>query len=97
MLLLVTAFAIWMGWGLKFVRDRKAFLRWLDDTGGFYGPRALIDDPQQPNIAQWRVWLGDFGIIAIGIGKAHEHDPHKEAEARRLFPEAQVFTGTPPP
>jgi hypothetical protein len=34
MLLLVTVFAVWLGWELKVVRDRQAMRRWIEEREG---------------------------------------------------------------
>lgn len=97
MLALTAMFAIWLGREVKFVRERKAFLKWVDDTGGAYGPKVIDSGhPSQAAVPFWRRWLGDFGVVAIGLGKGYETDYKRANDARRLFPEAHVFPENSP-
>jgi hypothetical protein len=94
MFVVVTVFAIWLGWELKFVRERKiACARANDRT-------LTIDSVQQwrremhfgadmPNhrdakIPPWRRWMGDEPVACILCLS------DSEREMRRLFPEAAI-------
>jgi len=96
MFVVVTVFAVWLGWQLKIVNERQAFLLWVENTGGVYGPVVANSGHQdQPQIQFWRIWLGDFGVIVIGLGKQFENDQGKAEEARQLFPEADIYPERP--
>jgi hypothetical protein len=88
----VTVFAVWLGWELKFIRDRKVFLKWVDETSGSYGTKSewaiRPNNPfsNTPDVAKWRRWLGDDATIAITLGPGYTKD--EAARMWRLFPEA---------
>jgi hypothetical protein len=95
LLVLVTVFAIWLGWELKFIRDRKNFLALLNEyeaaelkDGGF---TAWINTPvfDEPTLPFWRPWMGDYprGVVLLPGNTTEEH----LQMARRLFPEAKYF------
>lgn len=79
LLLLVFVVSCWLGWQLKLVRDRKAFL-----TNVIYsGPANYITNPRpHSDLMFYRKWLGDINVERI--------DTWNEADAKRadqLFPE----------
>jgi hypothetical protein len=92
MFVVVTAFAVWLAWELNYIRERQAFLAWVqhknaeitDDrtTWTFtYAPRAV-----RPEIPFWRRWPGDRAVDAIDFPlKWSAADRHR---AKALFPEA---------
>jgi hypothetical protein len=98
MLVVVTAFAVWLGWELKSIRDRKAMLEWINDNGfactateaspDLPPDKRLFDpSPRRVTIPFWRRWLGDEAIAYIGIGKKAPDSATWKTVAR-LFPEA---------
>ncbi|HEY2840731.1 MAG TPA: hypothetical protein VGJ26_16360 [Pirellulales bacterium] len=92
MFVVVTAFAVWLGWELKTVRERAAFRmehagsivsladtdEILKGTGVDYITHFRLSGPV--SVTFWRRWLGDDAVVQI-----HTERPF---EARRLFPEA---------
>ncbi len=97
----VTVFAVWLGWHMKIVHQRRAYLDGLKSRGLSYelvsesesAYRDVGSDymsyyelPGPVSIPFWRRWLGDDAAIRISVGDvATEAD-----EARRLFPEVGV-------
>ena len=84
MLLLVTAFAIWLGWELKFIRDRKHMAEWLDANGGL-----ASDDPNK-EISLVRRALGDLSYSHVFLGP--KATPEEADAIRKLFSEAMVVS-----
>ncbi len=98
MFLLVTVIAVWLGWELKFIRERKRFLALLDQyrmaemeaASSRLVPSAIyIPAFDEPTIPFWRRWLGDEaqGMILLP-GNTTEVQLQT---ARELFPEAKYF------
>jgi hypothetical protein len=94
----VTVFAVWLGWELKFIRERNSFLALLDDCrtaeieaarGRFVFSWILTPAYEDPVIPVWRRWLGDQaqGVIIL---PGNTTDAHLQT-ARELFPEAKYF------
>ena len=94
----VTLFACWLGWQMKFIRDRKEMRQWIvaqgGHTGNFGDPFAddLFNEESEeiaPPIPWLRQILGDEGIGYIEL-------PRKSSSADRnriaaLFPEANIL------
>jgi hypothetical protein len=84
MFVVVTAVAIWLGWELKFIRDRKATIaRMVADGSGSAIPKPASLYPS------WRRRLGDelFGLIIVP-------DAWTEGDAmavKSLFPESRIL------
>jgi hypothetical protein len=97
MFVLVTAFAAWLGWELKFIRDREAFLSWRDrkceveqrEHPGLDGPVALWVRPKPATIRIWRTWLGDEPAEFVVL--PHAASIVDQERAKALFPEALVY------
>ena len=93
MLLVVTALAMWLGWELRYIRARKA---WLRDhlpapvlTLGLQiisGQQLHSDDGVIPF---WRRWLGDEAQEQVFL--EWDTSAAGRAKARYLFPEAEIF------
>ncbi len=94
----VTLFAVWLGWELKFIRERNSLRDWIDANGFACtaaeaspdlppGEQLFDPSPRRVSIPMWRQWLGDEAIAYIGIGK--QSPTHENWQnAKRLFPEA---------
>ncbi len=99
MILLVTVFAVWLGWELAFIRERKSRLQvfstddyyWASDfdKDSFAFVSANVGYEKRVVIPCWRSCLGDVPMLCIYLmpGK-----PPCEEEMRRLFPEAVIIT-----
>jgi hypothetical protein len=98
MFVVVTVFAVWLGWELKFIRDRKAMVDWINYNGfactaaeaspDLPPDKILLDpSPRRVTIAFWRRWLGDEAVAYIGISTRAPDSENWQAAAR-LFPEA---------
>lgn len=100
----VTVFAVWLGWELKYIRERKAFLLRVQAQGS---QTVYADDPlwkgtttsvaiRVPRIPFWRRWLGDRPVAIPGWPfqetMSADFDEQKmkalNDEILRLFPEA---------
>ena len=79
MFLMVTVVAVWLGWELKFIRERQA---WLRENA------SLVDvsDESDAHIPWWRKWLGDEPVPAIVFPP--DWTDEDCANVARLFPEA---------
>jgi hypothetical protein len=79
MLLAFTLFAVWLGWELSVIRERKAFLKRVR----YSGPANLVLNPRpHSDLPVYRRWLGDATVERI--------DAENEADAKvaeKLFPE----------
>jgi hypothetical protein len=95
----VTVFALWLGWQAKIVRDRKNFLMMLNDYEAAQienlppgSPVSIaINYPsfEEPTLPFWRHWMGDKarGVILLPVNATDEH----LRMARELFPEVKYF------
>jgi hypothetical protein len=103
MFVAVTLFALWLGWELKFIRDRRSFLKSMDElreaelaqaaTGltvafGGLGWTFQGAPAVAVRIPFWRRWLGDEPQIELILPQSST-DADME-NAKRLFPEAIV-------
>jgi len=91
----VTVSAVWLGWELKFIRDRKALRKSIVDGGGTVQMASYHRDigfdpkyPGAPVMPPWRRWLGDepIGCAVLPPGSSKI----VLARATRTFPEALV-------
>jgi hypothetical protein len=101
MLLLMTAFAFWLAWELRYIRERQAALAASKDRQSGFAmymsafeaqelPRAWPYPGDEPRIPFWRAWLGDRAIGIITLYDGTEVDC---VRLRALFPEAsEIFT-----
>jgi hypothetical protein len=81
---LVTVVAIWFGWSLNWIRERRAFLR--DGLGQAY--LSYQDPPPAPSF----LWVfGEEGAEIVCVN-ARNGSP-ENAFAKELFPEAIVLNG----
>ena len=93
----VTIFAVWLGWELSFIRQRKQYIEWVVTNGGFVSsPEEMqrSSNPSRPNAARipfWRSWLGDHPIGGIAIPDLDISENDKMKAADRLFPEALLW------
>ena len=87
---LMTVFAVWLGWELKYIRERKEFLAWVESKLATEANHTFMIDPLAvpAEIPVWRRWLGDKPRDAITLPfVATKADAGK---ARALFAEAKV-------
>ena len=100
-----TIAAVWLGWSVKVVRQRRAALDAMQPDHNFWvnkvsdwtrywrtNPHAGETPVEDlPAVSKMRAWLGDEAVQAIWCS------PDTAAEEierlRRLFPEAQVVQG----
>jgi hypothetical protein len=105
MFVVVTVFAVWLGWELKFIRERQAFLSRMEEQGGLTifageeGESGVMYFEGQTPIPFWRRWLGDRAVASPGFPLApvlsgEWDDQHEDAlnkEIDRLFPESKQY------
>ncbi len=97
---LLALFMGWLGWELKFVRERTTAIKWVRDNGGTCVMasdwRALAPPGSPlvksfPTVPFWRRWMGDEAVIIL-FPKDYATDwaEHLEWDKLflRLFPEA---------
>jgi hypothetical protein len=91
MFLLVTATAFWLGWDMRYIRERRAFLA-SNREAIAAGPKRYIvmrkTQYKPAEIPLWRRWLGDEAVDVIPMPFAAGDEAH--AKARALFPEARL-------
>ena len=100
-----TIAAVWLGWNVKVVRQRRAALAAMQPDHDFWvntvsdWTRYWQTNPQAgeapiedlPAVSRLRAWLGDEAVQAIWCSP---DTPKKELERLKwLFPEAQVVQG----
>ena len=98
MFVVVTLFAVWLGWELKFIRDRRGFLTAMDElreaefqnAKGFFLSGGIAT-PAIPDatIPFWRRWLGDEPQSLLFLPRTSSAADRDTAE--RLFPEERVY------
>jgi hypothetical protein len=87
MFVAVTLFALWLGWELRFIRERHAVHKWVVDSGG-----VIILGTDQREIARgivqipfWRRWLGDFAVGMVVLKS--DATPADIERAKAAYPE----------
>jgi hypothetical protein len=100
MLLLVTVFAVWLAWELRFVRERQAYMQrcaerpWPCLMAPDAATSPLINHTiPVPSIPIWRRWLGDEAVVYVGHPEYETPDSLRRfrLDCQRLFPEAVWF------
>jgi hypothetical protein len=104
MFVVVTVFAIWLGWELSYIRERKDAIARLGEPECLFiastgelrnmnpGNEALI-----ATIPIWRRWLGDEPMAQVCLDAAQ--DSSLVEKLVELFPEADLYgmTRSEPP
>ena len=98
MLLLVTVFAVWLAWELKFVRARLAVFATAKNEGRPHvlflsdyledGRLQLVQQGRTLDVPFWRAWMGDKPAVNILVPQ--RDSPTEAQRIRDLFPEAIV-------
>lgn len=97
----VTVFAVWLGWELSYIHQRKSMLSAVREGGGTVDPawfwhafnNNVTHGRRQPElklaqISIIRLWLGD---VAIGhLELPYDYDERELRRFQRAFPEAEV-------
>ena len=108
---IVTLVALWLGYELNWIRERRKFLNApgvfestsIDTLGpNFVIPPPLVPPPRAPGMLRL---FGERGVVAIEIpierqlfDESLSSDCYKEVQrARRLFPEALAVDAYPVP
>ena len=97
--------ALWAGWNLYQVRERKAARQWIEQQGGFadtWSPISLqkrdsLPEPWRTKAAQFprvRLWFGDEAVYNINLACASFTWADRQ-RIDRLFPEAFVMPERP--
>ena len=97
---LVTLVACWLGWQMKFIRDRKEMRAWIVANGGNIGNSddLFFDDPfgesevSARQVSWLRHLLGDKGVDYIELSSEHS-EPVCQRIAK-LFPESKIGIST---
>lgn len=85
----VTVFAVWLGWELSFIKERKASIRLIRDKyGSVYTSSDLADRPVTDlvSIPFWRRMLGDEAVQMVRLTPAFSDNDLRNVQ--RIFPEA---------
>ena len=93
MFVVVTVAAGWLGWELKFVRERLTLREGIVDRGGSCDVRSGMLRPMpgdEPAVPFWRRWLGDDATWDITLNVDSPFTPQEIEHVRRVFPEALV-------
>ena len=91
MFVVVTLFAVWLGWEMKYVRERRACMERIASDKS-----VLVHIPPGPGgtevqIPFWRKWLGDDFARVEAVIELPSSWPEKEARnVSVLFPEHVV-------
>jgi len=89
LLLLITVFAVWLGWNLSFVRRREAAFEFLMDNGAtVVSPPGKFPPPWKQLPIGWRI-LRARTVIMIFLPKTQYSEEDRE-ELSVLFPEANI-------
>lgn len=92
MFVLVTVFAVFVGWlarEWRIVREREEWIRYNYD--GDHPHWLAQGDDLGVSLPIWRTWLGDHPVRSIYPYDAWTAEERSKAE--RLFPEAEFPTG----
>jgi hypothetical protein len=97
MFLVTTSVAVWLGWELRFIRERKSKLEPLSaadyyrasdfDKDAIAFVSANVGYKKRVAIPWSRSWLGDEPMLCIFLTP---DKPPSEEEMRKLFPEAVI-------
>jgi hypothetical protein len=97
MFVAVAVFAVWLGWELRFVQQRREAVRsmrsedyyWESDDSKDLFPlmASQVQKSKKVTIPRWRRWIGDEAMLCIIVSP--KAGP-TEVEMRRMFPEAFI-------
>jgi hypothetical protein len=90
MFVVMTAFAVWLGWQSFTVRARRLSIETIEAGGGLvyvYDPDYPLQ-PTRPRIPFWRPWFGDQVIDEITLAEGSDARQLEWSQAQ--FPEASV-------
>ena len=96
MFVVVTVFACWLGWELKFVRERKAWRAENEERivalglmswDPYWDPYA---SPKRAHIPWWRMLMGDVAVEFLAFSEKASNEEFNYA--LRLFPEVLYVT-----
>ena len=93
----VTVLSCWLGYQISWIRQRHVFLASEHGTANSLGVPAGNGGKQ---IAPWPLWaFGESGAMGVfivakspSVDALTKYDQDRISEARRLFPEASIFT-----
>jgi hypothetical protein len=96
MFVVTTLIAIWLGWQMKFVRERQeALLFYRERAPSYFRTFPFADNVgrQITAIPFWRKWMGDesYATINIDLGCVEGPDPAERRRIANLFPEALIY------
>ena len=97
MLVAVLLLAIALGWvksERQFVLNRKALAKEFSDRIGPVGYIGPYFNQEPPTIPFWRYWMGDEPYHAVDVPYGAPKSDYQRA--RRLFPEAELYTSPSP-
>jgi hypothetical protein len=94
---LLLATLVFLGREASIVRQRDAFMRWVDAGPGWYRGPDIVDFGVPAHIPIWRIWMGDRAQLMFCL-PTHAK-PADMARAKELFPEVRegMIIGPPLP
>src|SRR5689334_17732400 len=98
LLIIVTLISIWLGYHLRWIRQRESAIRWIESQASYWDDVPIQQGAIESASPPWRIAsLGAPGVKIISVmAKKHEKEP-KQKELERLFPEAKVYVMTTGP
>jgi hypothetical protein len=94
MFVVVTAFALWLGWELQFIRQRRAARQDFLHRGGMCDVNAGLFrywTMPEKTIPFWRRWMGDKVTNNFVVSQDSHLTKEEIKNIERLFPEASVY------
>jgi hypothetical protein len=98
MFVVVAVFALWLGWELKFVHERRLLRHYIWERGGIRDRDAGLYrywNLPEKKIPIWRRWMGDDAVHNLLLPTAFTQDEVDRIES--FFPEATVFADAAEP
>jgi hypothetical protein len=87
MLLVVTAFAVWLGWELNYIQQRQAARKLANNS--LLARDVVAVGKERPRIPVWRTMLGDEAVTIMWLKEGISDE--EAARTVSLFPEAEVL------
>lgn len=87
---LVTIFAVWLGWQMHYIRQRQAWSDQHSDFVIFEDEIRSVDSDSRRLIPWWRSLLGDRAMAGLVFDRPSAKQDRDHALA--LFPEITIFT-----
>ena len=98
MFVVVTVLGLWVFPQLKWIMDRHSAIGWAATQAEYWHDLPVSQKTFFGTPAPWQIRMfGETGVERISVVVEPDAAVAKQIELQRLFPEADVFVGSPGP